>query len=240
MKEKAKNIKKQIFELWKGFESRLLESDSFNILREKYQSLDVLHQKLLQRVLALFLLFALLAWPLYWFFSSVFYWGEFKSTQDLNSQMLKMRKTPSIFRYSKSNLKNKIERIVKKYTSSEFQIKDKKSLFLKNSSIYQVDFNIRLNHLNIKQVARLGAELNRLSQSRLSAITMEENKKYPQHYDVAYRLSAFISETKRGTFRPKTPRTIPLKGKSLKGEKSALPKRKKRKKRTKPKGPQVE
>ena len=209
MIELFKDLKKQLIENGKNFENRFLESHSFNILKEKYQSLNMGKQKLVKR-LSIFFIFAVLAYfPLSYFFSSVFYWREFKEKQALSLDVLKMRAKvySSIFRYSQDQLKSKISGIVTKYSSVDFKIEDKKALFSKGDSVGQIDFQIQLSHLNIKQAIKLGTELNNLSQARLSSITMEESKEYPKHYDVTYKVSAFISkEEKRGFLPKKKPR----------------------------------
>ena len=195
MFKKFKELKKLFFEKWKNFESQLLESNTFNLLKEKYQSLDILQQKLI-KYLSVFLMLAVLAYlPLSYFFSSVSSWRNFKEKQTVSLSLLKMRKkiSYSVLRYSQNQLKNKIERTVKKYSTSDFKLKHKRKLLKKEGSIHQIDFDMQINHLNIKQAVKLGTELHNLSQARLSSITMEESETYPKHYDVTYKVSAFVS-----------------------------------------------
>jgi len=211
MNEKLRDLKKQLVEAWKNFESRLSESHSFNLLKERYQSLNIRQQKLVRYFLVLFIFSALAYLPLSYFFSSVVYWGEFKEKQALSLDLLKMRNKifPSFFQFSQEDLKNEIKRTVEKYSSFGFTVEDKRTLYSKRDSIYQIDFEVQLKHLNVKQAVKLGTELHNLSQSRLKSIVMEENKKYPKHYDVIYKVFSFVSEGKKAEVLPKKRKRIP-------------------------------
>ena len=216
MNQKFKNLKNQLNENWKNLENRFLESNSFNHLKEKYHSLDVKRQKLIKYLLIFFIFSAIVYFPLSYFFSSVVSWQEFKEKRSLSLEILKMRNkiSSSVFRYSQVQLKNKIQRTINQYSNANFQIEDKRMLFQEEESIEQIDFDIHLKHMNIKQAVRLGTELHHLDQAYLSSITMEENKEFPKHYDVTYKISAFVLKNnttdfylrkKEPTRRRKTP-----------------------------------
>ena len=212
------NLKRQLLEQWKTLESRFLESNTFNLLKEKYQSLDILQQALIKYSF-LFSLFAVLSClPLFYFFSSASYWREFKEKQNLSLGLLKKRQktSHSIFRYSQNQLKSKMEETVRKYSDSDFQLKDKIRLLPEGVSIYQVDFDIQLSHLNVRQAVKLGTELHNMSQARLSSITMNENKDFPMHYDVLYKVSAFTTKEQSRTPRFKRKQPPLPKNKALK------------------------
>ena len=212
MFKKFDDLKKQFSEKWKNFESRLLESNTFNLLKEKYQSLDILQKKLIKYLSVFFVLVILTYLPFSYFFSSSSHWRSFKEKQTISLGLLKVRNkmSYSVLRYSQNQLTNKIERIIEKYSTSDFELKHKKSLFQKEGSIYQINFDVHISHLNVKQVVKLGTELNSLSQVRLSSITVEENKKFPKHYDVAYKLSAFVSTEQKQRISPRRKRRSPL------------------------------
>lgn len=201
MRGQFEDLKQKMAEQWKNLESRILESNSFNHLKEKYQSLSLRRQKLI-RYSALFLVFSALAYlPLSYFLSSTAYWREFKDKQDISLDLLRMRNkiASSVFRYSWVQLKMQIRRTAEKYSDVDLKIEDKESVFSGGESVQQVDFKIRMDHLNVKQAVRLGVELHDLPQTRLEAVTMEENKAHPKHYDVTYQLRAFVSgEAKKG------------------------------------------
>ena len=212
MFKKLNDLKKQLSEKWKNFKSRVLESNIFNLLREKYQSLDILQQKLI-KYLSVFFIVAVLAYlPLSYFFSSSSQWKKFKERQAISLGLLKMRKkmSYSVLRYSQDQLKTKIEQIVERYTTSDFELKHKKNLFQKEGSIYQIDFDVQLRHLNVKQVVKLGTDLHNLSQARLSSIAMTKSEQFPKHYHVVYKLSAFVSTEKGKGISPRRRRKSPL------------------------------
>lgn len=215
MNGKFEELKNQLLESWKNLENRLLESNSFNHLKEKYQSLNIVQQKLIKYLVVFFIFISLAYLPLSYFFSSVFNWAEFKEKQKLSLELLKMRNKihSSSLRYSQSQLKNRIERITEKYSNQDFKIKDKRSVFSKRESIYQIDFDVQLEHLNIKQAIQLGTELHTLSQVRLNSITLDENKEFPKHYDVEYKLSGFVPKKKSEPLTSKRKR-VPRKKKS--------------------------
>ena len=219
-----KNIKKQFLEEWKNFENRLLESNSFNLFKERYQALNIFYQKLIKYLFVFFVFSALAYLPFSYFFSSADYWGEFKEKQELSLKLLKMRKKISFsaFRFSQEQLKSQIDRIVSRYSASDFTVKEKRSVLPEAVSIDQIDFDIQVKHLNIKQTVKLGTELHNLSQAHLSSITMEENKKFPKHYNTTYKVSAFISKEKRlqrKIIRPRSKKAL-IKNKNLETKKS--------------------
>lgn len=196
MFKKFEGLKKQLFEKWQNFESQLLESNTFNLLKEKYQSLDIFQQKLIKHLLTLSIVVILAYFPVSYLLSSLSHWKELKEKQNLSLELLQIRNqiSSSAFPYSQNQIKSQIEQIVRKYSSSPFKLQDKRKLLQSDSSIYQIDYNIHLKHLNVKQAIRLGTELHNLYQTRLSSITMTENKEFSKHYDVAYQVSSFVGE----------------------------------------------
>ena len=196
------NLKKTFLEEWKTLENRIFESQTFNILKEKYQSLSILYQKLIKYSFFLLLFSVLIYLPISYFFSSRVYWADFQEQQELSMELSKMRNkiSNSLFRLSQRKLKKNIENIVSKYSNEKFEIKQTK-IPLPKKSLSQLDFQIKVQHVNIKQIFRLGTDLNRLSQSRLKSLVMEENLKYPKHYDVLYVLSSFFSKESPSSLR---------------------------------------
>ncbi|MCZ0932043.1 MAG: hypothetical protein OXJ52_02705 [Oligoflexia bacterium] len=190
-----KDFQKQGIELFKNFENRLSESNAFNVLKEKYQSLNRGQQKLIKYFLIFFIFVSVIYLPVSYLFSSMGTWSDFKQKYILSLELLKVRnKSSSFFNLSEEDLKVKIDRVVEKYSAGDFKVVDKNKPFPKAKSIRQVDFSIDLKHLNIKQAVRLGAELNALPQMRLNAVSLEENAEYPKHYDITYQLEAFVSK----------------------------------------------
>ena len=204
MMDKLKDLQKQLLSLWKTIEIRILESHSFKLLKEKYQSLNIGQQKLIKFLFVFLLLAALLYFPVSYFVSSNSYWSEFKEKQEISLELLKMRNkiSSSVFHNTKEQLKDKIRVTAKKYTTFDFEIKDKRQVFPKGDSVYQIDFDVQINHLNVRQTVQLGTELHNLPQSRLSSIVLKENKEYTKHYDVDYKITSFVSKMEKAKFRP--------------------------------------
>ena len=219
--DKFKDLQKQLTALWKSVEIRILESHSFKLLKEKYQSLNIGRQKLIKLLSVLLLLAAFLYLPVSYFVSSSLYWSEFKEKQGLSLELLKMRNkiSSSVFRNTKEQLQDKIRVTAEKYTTVDFQVKDKRKAFPKGDSVYQIDFDVQLNHLNIRQAVQLGTELHNLPQSRLSSIVLKESGEYPKHYDVDYKVSSFVSKTERRKFLPEKRKRSPRKKKRPSEEK---------------------
>ena len=194
-----KDLQKQAIDLFKNFESRFLESNSFNVLKEKYQSLNLRQQRLIKYALIVFLLLFIMYLPVSYLGSSIGSWSDFKQKYVLSLDLLKTRANKASFlNLSEEDLNLKINQIVKKYSSDEFSLIALNKPFPKAKSVSQREFNIELKHLNIKQAIRLGTELNNLPQARLSEISFLESKEYKKHYDVAFKLSAFVSKKMKG------------------------------------------
>ena len=235
-----KNLQRQGIDLFKNFENRFLESNAVNVLKEKYQSLSMANQKLIKYGLIVFLFVFVVYLPVSYLSSSISSWSDFKQKYILSLELLKTRnKSSSFLKLSEEALKLKINRVVEKYSSDDFEVIGAGKPFPKVKSINQVDFNISLRHLNIKQAVRLGTELNSLPQMRLSEISLSANKEYEKHYDINYKLLAFVSKgvgassvikrrpiNKRKGFS----RQMEEESESLK-EKKVTPVRKKRKRR---------
>ncbi|MCY4321256.1 MAG: hypothetical protein OXC37_02470 [Bdellovibrionaceae bacterium] len=189
-------LKKRIIDFLKNFENRFLESNVFNILKEKYQSLNIKRQKLIKYLLIVFIFILIVYIPISNLFSSIGSWMDFKQKYALSLDLLSFRDIrSSLFKDDKAGLKMKVENITKKYTEESVLVTNKNLSFPKAKSVQKVLFSFKLKHLNIKQAIRLGAELQTLPQARLAEIILSENKKYIKHYDVSYKLVAFISNS---------------------------------------------
>ena len=187
-------LKKELIELYQKLEGQILESNSFNLLKERYQSLTLLSQKLIKIFLiALFFLIILYA-PLYYIASSTADWLNLKEKQKISLELLKMREKSSFstMRDTEALLKSKIEGLVQKYSSEEVSLTKESKKFPKSNSINQILFKVQVPYLNIRQAVQLGSELEALSQVRLEELSFTENKKYKNHYDIIYQLSAFV------------------------------------------------
>ena len=193
MFSRIKELKKPLLEIWKNLENKILESNKYNALKEKYQSLNLLYQKLIKYSVIGCLLALLLYIPLFYFVSGTSGWLEFKTKQELSWELLKVRrqkaKLSSGFT-SDSQIKRSIEQVVKKYFSEDFNLQQQKSK--KADFIDKKQFLLKIPYLNIKQAIQLGTELHDLKFVRLDSIQFSESPQYPKHYEMEYELSTFV------------------------------------------------
>ena len=190
---KFKEIKKQALDIWKNLENKILESNKYNALKEKYQSLSLLYQKLIKYFLIGGLLIVFLSIPLFYFFSATVSWLEFKKKQELSWELLKVRRQNSKLKTgftSDMQIKRSIEQVVKKYFSEDFNLQVEKTK--KEEFINKKHFKLKIPYLNIKQAVQLGTELHNLNFVRLDGVQFTENTEYPKHYDMEYKLSTFV------------------------------------------------
>ena len=194
-----KDFQKQGIGLLKSFENRFSESNTFNVLKEKYQSLNLRQQKIIKYLFVFVIFVSVVYLPMSYLFSSVSSWTDFKQKYILALDLLQVRnKRSSFFYLSEEDLQIKINRMIGKYSVDDFEVVASNQAFPKAKSIRQVNFSVDLKNLNIKQAVKLGTELNALPQMRLSEISLEESVEYPKHYDIAYKLEAFVSRSGRG------------------------------------------
>ena len=191
-------LKKELLELYQRLESQVLESNSFNILKERYQSLSILNQKLIKIFLMVLFLVIVLYFPVYYISSSSVSWFDLKKKYKLSIELLKVREKSSFsnMKSTKKLLKNRINDIVQKYSTENIQIKERSKKDSKFDFVEQVTFEIDVPYLNIRQAIQLGTELESISQIRLKELSFKENTKYKNRYDVYYDLSGFVISEK--------------------------------------------
>ena len=191
-------LKKEVLEFYQKIEVKILESDSFNILKERYQSLSLVKQQMIKVFLVTLFFITLFSLPFVYFSSSTRAWFEIKEKNRLSKELLKAREKASLFvmKETELSLKNKIQSLARKYSLENADVirKTKKSL---QASVEQIVFQVQAPYLNIRQATRLGAELDSLPQIRLDELSFEKNEDYKNHYDMTYKLSAFIIKKDR-------------------------------------------
>ena len=194
MKTQKEIFKKQLDQFWDNFQNKLYESHLFNLLKEKYESLNLIQQKTIKYLMGFLLLFLILILPFLYLSSSFSYWNEFKVKYQLSQRLLNLRANPTILQssHSSSAIKLSIERMIKKYRPEGYSLENKSGG--KRSPIQTEIFEIKVNHLNIKQVIQLGTDLNTLSSVRLESLQIKESDKYSNHYDTVYEAHHYSIE----------------------------------------------
>ena len=193
--KRLKEIFNSLNEMRKQLEDQITQSNAFNLLKERYESLSLFSQSLIKKSLIGFLLLILIFPPASYFLSSVKPWQELKNNQTLSSDIFKMRQQtkPDAFKKTKIELEALVKSVVERYAVDFFSVeeileKNKKRL----GRLSSFQFEVQVKAFNVKQAISLAAELKNLPQMKLQSLRLEENKEYPKRYDVKYGLSSFV------------------------------------------------
>jgi len=191
-------LKKEVLQLYEKLELKVLESNSYNVLKERYQSLSLIKQKLIKLFLIICFLLSVFYLPFYYLSSSTMAWFDLKTRYKLSTELLKAREKESLssMKETEITLNNKIKEVTKKYSSEDSKV-TKQSKKTSNPFIEHIVFNVQAPYLNIRQATNLGTELESLAQVRLDELQFKESDDYKNHYDMAYQLSAFVIKRER-------------------------------------------
>ncbi len=197
MFQKLGEIKKQLLYYVEHIQSRIIESNTFNALKEKYQSYSLFHQKIIKYGIVSVIVFLISFIPFYNFYLSSKYWSEFKEKRKLSLDLLRVRNYKSNFLdLSEYKLRQDVVRIIKKYKEKDYSIKDN-PVPSKEKNLKKVIYEVKVNHLNIRQAVQMGVELHNILSAHLSSLQMQESDLYPKHYDVSFELSVYFSKAKK-------------------------------------------
>lgn len=188
-------LKKELLDLYHKLFGQILESNSFNVVKERYQSLSLLNQKFIKICFVSLFIGVMLYLPVYYLSSSVIAWMDLKQKQRLSLELLKTREQSSFsnMKETEMTLRSKIEAVVQKYSSENFTLLQESNKNLKSRpSIGQIVFKVEASSLNIRQAIQLGTELEGIAQVRFEEVSFKESEEYKNHYDIIYKLKAFI------------------------------------------------
>ena len=204
MKKHTETLKKLLDQFLENVQDKLNESHLFNLLKERYESLNIVQQKTIKYITGAGLFCLILIMPLFYLTSSFSYWSEFKVKYQLSQRLLKLRTSPTAFQSTRSSaaIKQTMERAIKKYRPEGWSLKNK-TRGSKKSPIKTEVFEIKVNYLNIKQVTQLGTDLNALPFVRLESLQIKESAQYINHYDTIYEAHHYSME--QLTRRARTP-----------------------------------
>ena len=210
MKKHTETLKKLLDQFWENFQDKLNESHLFNLLKERYESLSIARQKTIKYIIGTGLLLLILVIPVFYLTSSFSYWSEFKVKYRLSQRLLKLRTSPTAFQSARSPsaVKQTMERLIKKYRPEGWSLKHKPGKN-KESSVKTEVFEIKVDHLNIKQVIQLGTDLNALPSVRLESLQIRESAQYTNHYDTTYEAHHYFMKRliRRQSAPPKPKKT---------------------------------
>lgn len=192
--EELKKLKKKLGESLEDIQNQIASSHSFNLLKERYEALSIFHQKIIKYSLVGSVLVLVGFFPIYYFFLSMGYWGDFKEKHLLSIKLLRTRSHQAHhFEFSRRDFKKNLKEIVEKYQSQNYSIKDQAGLS-DNDQFKKVNYTVTVDHLNVRQVMKLGAELHHLPIAVVSSLSMTESSKYPKHYDVKFVVFSYFSK----------------------------------------------
>lgn len=193
MKPQKELLKKRLEQFWESFQNKVNESHLFNLLKERYEALTTVQQKTIKYITGTGLLLVFFIIPLLYFTSALSHWKEFKVKYQLSLRLLKLRTDPTPFQSARSpsDLKQTLESLIKKYRTENYSVKNKKGGDRKSTVKTEV-FEVKVDHLNIKQVIQLGTDLNTLPSVRLEALQIVESTQYANHYDTTYEVHHYF------------------------------------------------
>ena len=191
-------FKRRLNRFWETFQEKLYESHLFNLLKERYEALSGFQQKIIRYIAGILLLIVVFIIPFLYFTSALSHWREFKVKYQLSLRLLKLRTNPTPFQRAGTPeaVKQTMERLIKKYQSENYFLKNKKERTGK-APFKTEAFEITVKHLNIKQVVQLGGDLSALPSVRLESLQMTENTEYANHYDTVYTAHYYWMERPR-------------------------------------------
>ena len=196
MSQKFEEIKNQFLYYLEHIQNRIIESNTFNALKEKYQSRSLLHQRFIKYGLVSVIVFLISFIPVYYFYLSSEHWSEFKEKRRLSLDLLKVRNYRSHFSdISEYKMNQNISNIVKRYRDKNYSIKDK-GVPSEEKNLKKVIYEIQVDHLNIRQAVQIGMELNDIPPAHLFSLVMRESHIYPKHYDVTFEMSVYFHKIK--------------------------------------------
>jgi len=208
MFKKWEEIKKYIWYYLEYIQNYIVESHLFNLLKERYQSYPLLHQKVIKYGLIGLIMLLICLPPMYAFYVSSKHWFRFQDKHKLSLDLLKIRNYKSNFaNHTEYSIRNDISQIIQKYKEKDFVIKDSIGS-IKEPSLKKVIYEAKVNNLNVRQVAQMGAELNRIKSVHLQTLEMTESTSYPKHYNTSFVLDAYFSKVSQKPTQHLNPKPV--------------------------------
>lgn len=193
---RLQTFKKQILDYLESLKNRIAETNTFNSLKERYQSFSRARQKTIITASLSFFIFIAFALPFYYFYLSVQTWNEFDSKWQASLKILKYRSYNSeALNQTDSQIRYALSTVITKYQDSDYNIQNKK-IFIKDKNIRQMDYSIEVKHLNVRQVMQVGAEIQNIPNAYMLSLTMKQSPDYPKHYDSTFVLSVYSPKNK--------------------------------------------
>lgn len=192
--EQRERLQTELKNQWEQFQG----SSVYIQVKEKYENLTPVMQKLSVAAVVLILLYAIFSFPLGSFSSSTDSVAHFEETRSLIRDMLKAtresQESPDIATPPDNDfIQNRIQSELNSSHLTPEQIKGTTAI-TENSSLIPGNlvggmFRVSLGKLNLRQVVDIGYQLQAINPSvKLADLIMIANAQDPRYYDVNYKL----------------------------------------------------
>ena len=216
MKDRINIFKKTLERNLLILQERLNDSNLFNFLKERYLSLTELKQRALKYSLMLALILTIFIVPIYYTLSSFSFFNEFKTKYQLSLELLKFRSVPKGVSFLPVyKAKEKIKSLVEKYERTDYTISQRRLRQDKKTKLEVNRFQVKVQHLNIKQAIQMASDLNNLFTLQLKTFELEAAPDYDNRYDIVLGLDHYFVKSKPKLIKPARKRKVSQKSKPV-------------------------
>ncbi len=182
----------------KSLAERVQESSLFVQLKDKYENLTPIQQKISVVFVSLFVLYIFFSIPLSYYSTSSDYVTEFEEKRDRIRELLKVtrdaKETPNIpVPPDMSTLRAQIQGLLESDRLIPTQIKGIENAVTTSrlipNNLSQGTVNVSLAELNLRQLVEIAHQLQSISQSvKMTDLEITANSKNSHYFDVIYKL----------------------------------------------------
>ena len=200
------NLKKRILLQIELIEERVQESDSFNLLKERFQALSPRRRRQIKYSAFSLLLLAAVGLPLSFLYSSSSRLSDFREKDRLSRALLKTGSPAAFSSHQKSaeEVKKQLAGLAQRHTEEEggqilkdlgvFKISKEETGgegkgFSDSVTAHQMELSVP--RLNIKQAVSLGERISRFHSLKIRKLRLKENPSYENHYDADFSVVFF-------------------------------------------------
>ncbi len=199
------DIKEQLIERGKVLWDRIQDNSTFISLKDKYENLSPVGQKVATAGAVLFGLFIILYYPMSGFFASGTYIEEFQEKRQVIRDLLSTTRDASQVPFLPSTMnaqgvQDRVQQFLQGLNLLPTQIKGVSSLPASGGMVPQklIDSSVEvsLSQLNLRQIVDLGHQLQTISQTvKVKDLVMEANQKDGRYFDVVFKLVSLAVPT---------------------------------------------
>ncbi len=196
---------------------KIEESSLYNQIKDRFENLSPLMQKIVLSLIAVAIVFTILSFPLHFYSASDEYLAEFEKKRDLTRELLKTARDatqvpPLSGTPESTDLQTRIQTQLNNAHLLPEQIRSIQSVNLPASLIPQnaisYGMEVSLAKLNLTQVVALGHMLSQIdaTTTKVKDMEMVPNAQDARYLDVIYRLVTFKVPQYQPLFPPEPPK----------------------------------